>query len=122
LSRKLKPKPKLSVAKRQPPKWQHERNMVLIAWIVIPLTIALALGLVVYWGYDTYVAAWNQPIVKIGNETIGNATTGKVTKGNVTTVNMHDYVKLMRYYSSGSQGNLSSPSFPYQVLQQLEDD
>jgi len=117
LSRKLKPKPKLSVAKRQPPRWQRERNMVLIIWIVIPLVIALALGLVGYWSYNTYVAAWTQPVVKIGNETIGNAT-----KGNVTVLDMRYFVKMLRYYSLGSEGNISSTTFPYQVLQQLEND
>ncbi len=122
MSRKLKPKPKLSVAKRQPPRWQHERNMVLIVWIIIPLTIALALGLVGYWGYDTYVAAWTQPVVKIGNETIGNATSGNVIKGNVTVLNMSYFVKMLRLYSLGSQGNISSTTFPYQVLAQLEND
>ena len=122
MSRKLKPKPKLSVAKRQPPRWQRERNMVLIIWIVIPLVIALALGLVGYWSYNTYVAAWTQPVVKIGNETIGNATAGNVTKGNVTVLDMRYFVKMLRLYSLGSEGNISSTTFPYQVLQQLEND
>jgi foldase protein PrsA len=122
LSRKLKPKPKLSVAKRQPPRWQHERNLTLIVWIVIPLAIALALGLVGYWSYNTYVAAWTQPVVKIGNETIGNATAGNVTKGNVTVLDMRYFVKMLRYYSLVSTGNISSTSFPYQVLQWVEND
>jgi parvulin-like peptidyl-prolyl isomerase len=91
--------------------------MVLIIWIVIPLVIALALGLVGYWSYNTYVAAWTQPVVKIGNETIGNAT-----KGNVTVLDMRYFVKMLRYYSLGSEGNISSTTFPYQVLQQLEND
>jgi parvulin-like peptidyl-prolyl isomerase len=120
LSKKLKPQPKLSVAKRQPPRWQHERNLTLVVWIVIPLVIALALGLVGYWGYNTYVAAWTQPIAKIGNETIGNATAGNVTKGNVTVLDMRYYVKMLRYYSLAQQGNISSASYPYQVLQQIE--
>jgi len=122
LSKKLKPQPKLSVAKRQPPKWQHERNLTLVVWIVIPLVIALALGLVGYWGYNTYVGVWTQPVVKIGNETIGNATTGNVTKGNVTVLDMRYYVKMLRYYSLAQQGNISSASYPYQVLQQIEND
>ncbi len=122
MSRKLKPKPKLSVAKRQPSRWQHERNLTLIVWIVIPLTIALALGLVGYWGYNTYVAAWTQPVVKIGNETIGNATAGNVTKGNVTVLDMRYFVKMLRLYSLSSTGNISSTTFPYQILQQLESD
>lgn len=122
MSRKLKPKPKLSVAKRQPPRWQHERNLTLIVWIVIPLAIALALGLVGYWSYNTYVAAWTQPVVKIGNETIGNATAGNVTKGNVTVLDMRYFVKMLRYYSLVSTGNISSTSFPYQVLQWVEND
>lgn len=122
MSKKLKPEPKLSVAKRQPPRWQHERNLTLIVWIFIPLTIALVLGLVGYWGYDTYVAAWTQPIVKIGNETIGNATAGNVTKGNVTAYDMRYYVKMLRYYTLSQQGNLSSSSYPYEVLGQMEND
>ena len=121
MSKKLKPQPKLSVAKRQPPRWQHDRNLTLIVWIVIPLVIALALGLVGYWGYNTYVAAWTQPIVKIGNETIGNATAGNVTKGNVTVLDMRYYVKMLRLYSLSSTGNTDATTFPYQVLQQLED-
>jgi parvulin-like peptidyl-prolyl isomerase len=96
--------------------------MVLIAWIVIPLTIALALGLVGYWGYDTYVAAWTQPIVKIGNETIVDETTGNMIRGNVTTVDMRYYVKMLRYSYIRSNGNISSDTFPSEVLQQIESD
>jgi len=120
LSKKLKPQPKLSVAKRQPPRWQRERNLTLIIWIVIPLVIALALGLVGFWGYDTYVAAWTQPIAKIGNETIGNATAGNLTKGNVTTIDMRYYVKMLRFYSLSSTGNTDLTTFPYEILQKLE--
>jgi foldase protein PrsA len=122
LSKKLKPEPKLSVAKRQPPRWQHERNLTLIVWVAIPLVIALALGLVGYWGYNTYVAAWTQPIAKIGNETIGNATAGNVTKGNVTVIDMRYYVKMLRFYSLNASGNTDATTFPYQVLQQMEND
>jgi foldase protein PrsA len=122
LSKKLKPEPKLSVAKRQPPRWQHERNLTLIVWVAIPLVIALALGLVGYWGYDTYVAAWTQPIVKIGNETIVNSA-GDVTRGNVTVIDMRYFVKMLRlYYILNSQGNIDATSFPYQILQQMEND
>jgi foldase protein PrsA len=96
--------------------------MVLIVWIVIPLAIALALGLVGYWSYDTYVAAWTQPVVKIGNETIGNATAGNVIRGNVTTVDMRSYVKMLRYNYLISNGNISSDTFPSEVLQQIESD
>jgi len=121
LSKKLKPEPKLSVAKRQPPRWQRERNMVLIIWIVIPLIIVMALGLVGFWGYNTYVGVWTQPIVEIGNETIGNATAGNVTTGNVTVLDMRYFVKMLRfYYILNSQGNIDATSFPYQILQQVE--
>jgi foldase protein PrsA len=122
LSKKLKPQPKLSVAKRQPPKWQHERNLILVVWIVIPLVIALALGMVGYWGYNTYVGVWTQPVVKIGNETIGNTTTGNVTTGNVTVLDMRYYVKMLRYYDLLANGNISSDTFPYQVVQYMEND
>jgi parvulin-like peptidyl-prolyl isomerase len=122
LSRKLKPEPKLSVAKRKPPRWQYERNLTVVIWIAIPLIILLALGLVGYWGYDTYVGVWNQPIVKIGNQTIVDPTTGNTVKGDVTTLDMRYFVKLLRLYTLTSQGNTTSSSFPYQVLQQIEND
>ena len=95
--------------------------MVLIVWIVIPLAIALSLGLVVYWSYNTYVAAWTQPVVKIGNETIVDETTGNVIRGNVTTVDMRSYVKMLRYNYLISNGNVSS-TFPSETLQQIESD
>ena len=120
MSKKLKPKPKLSVAKRQPPKWQHERNLSLLVWIIMPVIIALAVGLVGYWGYDTYVAAWTQPIVKIGNETIVDETTGNEIRGNVTTVNMREFVELVRFYSLSASGNTDVATFPYQVLGTIE--
>jgi parvulin-like peptidyl-prolyl isomerase len=121
LSRKLKPEPKLSAARRPPPRWQQERNLTLFIWLVIPLIILAALGLVGYWGYDTYVGVWNQPIVKIGNDTVTDPATGNVIKGNVTVLDMRYFVKMLRLYSLTSQGNTSS-SFPYQILQQLEND
>jgi foldase protein PrsA len=122
LSRKLKPEPKLSVAKRQPPKWQHERNLTLIVWIVIPLTIVLALGLVGYWGYNNYVAVWHQPIAEINKTVLGNETGNQTILGNETIVRMDYYVKMLRFYSfvSGNQSNTAS--LPYQTLNQIEND
>lgn len=83
MSRKLKPRPKLEVAKKQPPRWQRERNISLLLWIVIPLIIVLALGLVGYWGYDNYVAPWQQAVAKVNDTTIG----------------MRYFVKMLRVYS-----------------------
>ena len=122
MSRKLKPEPKLSVAKRQPPKWQHERNLTLIVWIVIPLTIVLALGLVGYWGYNNYVAVWHQPIAEINKTVLGNETGNQTILGNETIVRMDYYVKMLRFYSlvSGNQSNTAS--LPYQTLSQVEND
>jgi foldase protein PrsA len=122
LSRKLKPEPKLSVAKRQPPKWQHERNLTLIVWIVIPLVIALALGLVGFWGYNNYVAVWHQPIAEINKTVLGNETGNQTILGNETIVRMDYYVKMLRFYSlvSGNQSNTAS--LPYQTLNQIEND
>ena len=56
MTRKLKPQSRITVAKKQSPRWQRERNISLLIWIIIPLIIVSALGLVGYWGYDTYVA------------------------------------------------------------------
>jgi len=81
LTRKLKPQPKLAVAQKQSPRWQRERNISLLIWIIIPLIIVLALGLVGYWGYDNYVAPWQQPVAKV----------------NDTTIDMRYFVKMLRY-------------------------
>jgi parvulin-like peptidyl-prolyl isomerase len=106
LSRKLKPEPKLSVAKRQPPKWQRERNITLAIWIIIPLVIALALGMVGYWGYDTYVAVWHKPVAKV----------------NDTVLDMAYFVRMLRLYTLSSGQEIDSPTIAYQLLIQLEND
>jgi parvulin-like peptidyl-prolyl isomerase len=104
LSRKLKPKPKVTVAKRQPARWQRERTLVLVAWILIPLTIALALGLVGYWSYDTYVSVWHKPVAKI----------------NDTVLDMDYYVKMLRLYAMNSGQQVDTTTFPYTVLYDIE--
>ena len=83
MSRKLKPKPALSVARKQPPRWQRERNIARIAWTVTAITVAVVAALVGFWGYDNYVAAWHQPIADV----------------NETSFNMDYYVKALRVYS-----------------------
>ena len=83
MSRKLKPQPKLSVAKKKPPSWQREKSISRLIWILISLIIVLIIGLVGYWGYDSYVAAWRQPVAKV----------------NETTVDMNHFVKMLRFYS-----------------------
>lgn len=82
MSRKLKPQPKLTVAKKQPPRWQRERNISLLIRVIIPLIIVVALGLVGYWGYDNYVAPWQRSVAKV----------------NDTTIDMRYFVKMLRAY------------------------
>jgi len=122
LSRKLKPEPKLSVAKRQPPRWQHERNLVVFAWIIIPLTILLAVGLVGYWGYNNYVAVWHQPVVQIDRTVLGNETGNQTILGNKTIVRMDYYVKMLRFYTVNSGNQSDTTSLPYQTVSQIETD
>ncbi len=105
MSRKLKPQPKVTVAKKQPPRWQRERNISLLIRIIIPLIIVSALGLVGYWGYDTYVTPWQQTVAKV----------------NDTTIDMRYYVKMLRFYSWTSGATVDEISFPYQVLRVIED-
>ncbi len=105
MSRKLKPQPKVTVAKKQPPRWQRERNISLVIRIIIPLIIVSALGLVGYWGYDTYVTPWQQTVAKV----------------NDTTIDMRYYVKMLRFYSWTSGVAVNDISFPYQVLRVIED-
>ena len=95
LSRKLKPQPKLTVAKKQPPRWQRERNISLLIRIIIPLIIVITLGLVGYWGYDNYVAPWQQTVAKV----------------NDTTIDMRYFVKMLRY-----EMFRADPQSPEQVL------
>lgn len=105
MSRKLKPQPKLSVAKKNPPSWQREKTISRLIWILISLVIVLIVGLVGYWGYDSYVAAWRQPVVKV----------------NETTVDMSHFVKMLRFYSRNPDIAIDAGSYPYQVLQIIED-
>jgi len=105
LTRKLKPQSSLTVAKKQSPRWQRERNISLLIWIIIPLIIVSALGLVGYWGYDTYVTPWKQTIAKV----------------NDTTIDMRYFVKMLRFYSWTSGATVDKISFPYQVLQVIEE-
>ena len=111
MSRKLKPEPKLSVAKRQPPKWQRERNITVIIWVIFSLAIVLALGLVGYWSYDNYLGVWHKPVAKI-----------HYADGNETTLNMDYFVKMLRLYTIISQQTeFDTTTYPYQLLEELED-
>lgn len=106
MSRKLKPKPKLGAARRkQPPRWQRERNVSLIIWAIVPVIIVTVLGLVGYWGYDNYVAAWKQPVLQVNN----------------ATFNMDYYVKMLRFYSRTQSTTSGQPPSPSQVLAAIED-
>jgi len=111
LSRKLKPEPKLSVAKRQPPKWQRERNITLVIWVIFSAAIVLALGLVGYWSYDNYFGVWHKPVAKI-----------QYADGNETTLRMDYFVKMLRLYTIISQKTeFDTTTYPYQLLEELED-
>ncbi len=111
MSRKLKPEPKLSVAKQQPPRWQRERNITLVIWVIFSAAIVLALGLVGYWSYDNYFGVWHKPVAKI-----------QYADGNETILRMDYFVKMLRLYTiSSQQTEFDTTTFPYQVLQGLED-
>ncbi len=100
MSRKLKPKTKLAGPRKQTPKWKREKSISLYLWIIIPIIVALAIGLVGYWGYNNYVSAWQQPVVKI----------------NDTVLDMGYYVKMLRIYSYSSRIPVTDANFPGQVL------
>jgi foldase protein PrsA len=93
------------VAKKKPPSWQREKTISRLIWILISLIIVVIIGLVSYWGYDSYVAAWRQPVVKV----------------NETTVDMNHFVKMLRFYSRNPDIAIDAISYPYQVLQIIED-
>jgi foldase protein PrsA len=93
------------VAKKKPPSWQKEKNISRLIWVIVPFIIVLIAGLVVFWGYDNYVAAWRQPVVKV----------------NEVTLDMNYFVKILRFYSSYSSETIDTTTYPYQVLQVIED-
>ena len=102
MTRKLKPQPKVAVAKKKPPRWQRERNISLLIWIIIPLVIVLALGLVGYWAYDTYVAPWQQAVAKV----------------NDTTIDMRYFVKMLRVYPQQSPDQVLSRIMSDELIRQ----
>ncbi|MDY6892633.1 MAG: SurA N-terminal domain-containing protein [Chloroflexota bacterium] len=106
MSRKLKPEPMPVVAKKQPPKWQRDRNITRIVRIAFIAVIALILILVGFWGYSSYVSAWHQPVAKI----------------NDTVINMEYFVKMVRFHSMASGLDVNDYSTQFQVLRDIEDD
>jgi len=105
LTRKRKPVHKLLVPKRQTPRWQRERTLSLLVWVLIPLTILTCLILVSFWAYNTYVGVWNERVSTI----------------NATTIDMRDYVKMLRFSSRATGQTVDTSSFPYQVVRDMED-
>ena len=106
MSRKLKPEPMPVVVRKQPPKWQRDRNISRIIRIIIPIVIAVVLLLVGFWGYSSYVAAWHQPVVKV----------------NETTFDMDYFVKMLRFHSLASGLDVNDYSSHFNVLRDIEDD
>jgi hypothetical protein len=105
LSRKLKPKPIVTAAKKQPPRWQRERSIALYIWVAAGVVIALVAGLVGYWAYDTYAAPWRQVVVRI----------------NDTTLDMDYYVRMLRVYGGSMGTSTDAATVAYQVLERIED-
>ncbi|MBE0479446.1 MAG: SurA N-terminal domain-containing protein [Dehalococcoidia bacterium] len=103
MTKKLRPKPIRPVASK-PPRWQTDRNVSLFLWISIPVVLAVVIGLVTFWAYDTNIARWREPVVRV----------------NDTTIDMNYYVKMLRFYRIAELG--PDPTLPYQVLQMLQDD
>jgi hypothetical protein len=101
LSRKLRPDPKVSGAKKTPGKWQREQQVARILRIVIPLAIALVVILVGVWGYDNYVGAWSQRVAQV----------------NDTSINMSHFVKMLRLYRTTEPAIVD----PWEVLRVIEE-
>ena len=105
MSRKLKPKPMVGAARKQPPKWQRERSIALYIWVAAAVVIALVAGLVGYWAYDSYAAPWRQAVLTIDN----------------TTLKMDYYVKMLRVYASNPGMSTDAATLAYQVLERIEE-
>lgn len=101
MSRKLRPDPKVSGAKKTPGKWQREQRISRILRIVIPLAIALVVMLVGIWGYDNYVGAWSQRVAQV----------------NDTSIDMSHFVKMLRLYRTTEPPILD----PWEVLRVIEE-
>ena len=101
MSRKLRPDPKVSSAKKTPGRWQREQQISRILRIVIPLAIALVVMLVGVWGYDNYVGAWNQRVAQV----------------NDTSIDMDHFVKMLRLYRTTEP----PVTDPWEVLRVIEE-
>lgn len=105
MTRKRKPVHKLLVPESQVPRWQREKTLSLLVWVLVPLIILACLILVSLWAYNTYVGVWNQ----------------RVSTVNETTIDMRDYVKMLRFSSRATGQPVGASSFPYQVVRDMED-
>ena len=89
---KLKTSPRRPAPKPKRSRWEVEQRRRLIVEIVIIVTIVAALALVGYGYYDARIKPWHQPIVRVNDQTF----------------DMEYYVKMLRFWGVGGQGN------PYQ--------
>ncbi len=105
MSRKRRPEPKITVAKKIPPRWRRDQNIARLIWIIIPLIIVVSLSLVGFWAYNSYVSVWHQPIAKV----------------NEKVIDMDYYVKMLRYYSMIWGPTVDEFTLPSQVLQIVEE-
>ena len=105
MSRKLRPEPKVSVAKKKPPRWQREHNISRFIWIIVSLIIVTIVALVGYWSYDNYLGKWHKPVAMV----------------NETTLDMDYYVKMLRFYSRNPNLTVDAITYPTQVLNIMED-
>ncbi len=98
MSKKLKTPFDSSGSKRRAPRWQRDRNISLAISIIIPVVVIIVAGLVGYWAYDNYVAAWREPAVRV----------------NDTVFDMDYYVKRLR--------TVSPDTSPYEVIQNIQEE
>ena len=105
MSRKLRPEPKVSVAKKKPPRWQREHNISRFIWIIVSLIIVITVVLVGYWSYDNYLGKWHKTVAMV----------------NETTLDMDYYVKMLRFYSRNPNLTVDTVTYPSQVLTIMED-
>jgi len=105
LTKKLKPKPKVYDSRSDTAKWQRDRRIARFLTITIPLVILVVVVLIAFWGYNNYVASWNQSVTQIGN----------------TTIDMDHYVKMLRYYDKTQTFEIDNEPSSFDVLNTIKE-
>jgi hypothetical protein len=69
VSRKRKPAFNTAGPRRQPPRWQRDRNIARLITIIVVAVVLVVVALVAYWAYSSQIAPWKEPVIRV-NDTV----------------------------------------------------